>query len=258
VQDLTRHLFFLQIKQAILNLELYCQAEAAVLLASYAVQAMYGDADDEIELQLDKLLPKSVLNHYHLSDEMWEERLRKWWTNNNGLSVEDAEMEFLRVAQDLDMYGIQYYHIHNQKDTNLLLGVSAQGIGIYEMHNRLSPRPFFPWSEIRNIYFKNKQFTICIVDKSKIKFRAQEMSINMSILDLCIGAHNLYLRRRQPDLLEVQQMKIQAKEQKQKRMTEHAKLVKERERAERVSVFVLLPIKLRFRRNLNGTNTKVK
>lgn len=56
------------------------------------------------------------------------------------------------------------------------------------------------------------------------------MSINMSILDLCIGTHNLYLRRRQPDLLEVQQMKIQAKEQRQKRMTEQQKLSRERER----------------------------
>ncbi|KAI6241648.1 Moesin/ezrin/radixin-like protein 1 [Aphelenchoides fujianensis] len=218
IQNITRHLFFLQIKQSILCMELYCQAEAAVLLASYAVQATYGDANDETELQLDKLLPRSVIAQFHMSPEMWEERLRKWWSKNAGQSSEEAEMEYLRVAQDLDMYGIQYYPIYNQKDTNLLLGVSAQGIGIYETHNRMSPRPFFPWSEIKNIYFKNKQFTICVVDKSKINFRAQEMSINMSILDLCIGTHNLYLRRRQPDLLEVQQMKIQAKEQRQKRL----------------------------------------
>jgi hypothetical protein len=45
-------------------MELYCQAEAAVLLASYSVQAAYGDADDEIELNLEKLLPASVINHY--------------------------------------------------------------------------------------------------------------------------------------------------------------------------------------------------
>ncbi|CAD5221821.1 unnamed protein product [Bursaphelenchus xylophilus] len=230
IQDITRHLFFLQIKQSILKEDLYCQAEAAVLLASYAVQAMCGDVADDVDLELDKLLPASVISHYHMSKEMWEERLRKWWSNNGGLSTEDAEMEYLRVAQDLDMYGIQYYPIYNQKDTNLLLGVSAQGIGIYETHNRLSPRPFFPWSEIKNISFKNKEFSICNVDKSKLKFRAQEMSINMSILDLCIGTHNLYLRRRQPDLLEVQQMKIQAKEQRQKRLAEQAKFMKEKER----------------------------
>jgi hypothetical protein len=37
---MTRHLFFLQINQSILCMDLYCSAEASVLLASYAVQAM--------------------------------------------------------------------------------------------------------------------------------------------------------------------------------------------------------------------------
>lgn len=60
IQDITRHLFFLQIKQSILSMDLYCQPEAAVLLASYAVQAIYGDYGDGIELELNKLLPKSV------------------------------------------------------------------------------------------------------------------------------------------------------------------------------------------------------
>lgn len=34
------------------------------------------------------------------------------------------------------------------------------------------------------------------------------------MLDLSVGNHNLYLRRRQPDSLEVQQMKTQAKEER--------------------------------------------
>lgn len=39
VQDITQHLFFLQVKQAILSMDIYCPPEASVLLASYAVQA---------------------------------------------------------------------------------------------------------------------------------------------------------------------------------------------------------------------------
>lgn len=39
VQEVTQHLFFLQIKQAILTMDVYCPPEASVLLASYAVQA---------------------------------------------------------------------------------------------------------------------------------------------------------------------------------------------------------------------------
>ena len=39
VQEVTQHLIFLQVKQAILNMDIYCPPEASVLLASYAVQA---------------------------------------------------------------------------------------------------------------------------------------------------------------------------------------------------------------------------
>lgn len=38
VQTITQHLFFLQVKQQILDEEIYCSPEASVLLASYAVQ----------------------------------------------------------------------------------------------------------------------------------------------------------------------------------------------------------------------------
>lgn len=229
IQDLTRHLFFIQIKQNILSMDLYCQAEVAVLLASFAVKAIHGDYLEDIELELDKLLPNSVINQYEMTSDMWKDKIKSWWMNINHLTVEEAEMEYLRVAQDLSMYGIQYYPIYNQKDTDLLLGISAQGLGIYETANRMSPRPFFPWSEIKNINFKNKLFTINVMDKSKIKFRAQEASISPSILDLCIGTHNLYLRRRQADTLEIQQMKIQAQEIRTKKQNELAKLQRERE-----------------------------
>jgi merlin protein len=39
VQEITKHLFFLQVKEAILNMGIFCPPEASVLLASYAVQA---------------------------------------------------------------------------------------------------------------------------------------------------------------------------------------------------------------------------
>ncbi|MEQ2211972.1 Merlin, partial [Xenoophorus captivus] len=39
VQDITQHLFFLQVKKKILEEEIHCPPEASVLLASYAVHA---------------------------------------------------------------------------------------------------------------------------------------------------------------------------------------------------------------------------
>lgn len=42
IQDITRKLFFLQLKEDILSDAIYCPPETAVLLASYAVQSKYG------------------------------------------------------------------------------------------------------------------------------------------------------------------------------------------------------------------------
>ena len=43
VQELTQHLFYLQVKEAVLTESVYCSPEASVLLASYAIQAEVND-----------------------------------------------------------------------------------------------------------------------------------------------------------------------------------------------------------------------
>lgn len=62
IQDITRKLFFLQVKENILTDEIYCPPETAVLLASYAVQVKYGEYDKSVHqrgyLSSERLLPK--------------------------------------------------------------------------------------------------------------------------------------------------------------------------------------------------------
>ena len=73
---------------------------------------------------------------------------------------EDAMMEYLKIAQDLEMYGVNYFDIKNKKGTELWLGVDALGLNIYEKDDRLTPKIGFPWSEIRNISFNDRKFVI--------------------------------------------------------------------------------------------------
>lgn len=50
-------------------------------------------------------------------------------------------------------------------------------------------------------------------------FYAPRLRVNKRILQLCMGNHELYMRRRKTDTIEVQQMKAQAKEERlQKKM----------------------------------------
>jgi len=231
----TQHLFFLHVKNEILNELIYCPAEEAVLMASYAVQAKFGDYDQDIHkkgfLGDEQLLPKRVTSLYQLTDEQWEERIVGWYAEHcHGLSRAEAEMEYLKIAQDLEMYGTNYYKIQNDKTTNLLLGILANGINIYEAENKLTPLCAFMWSEIKNISFKNKRIWIQPMEKSvdSFNFISLDVNINREILLLCSGNHELYMKRRRSDNLETQIMKSQANELKTERQKEINRFIKEK------------------------------
>lgn len=91
---------------------------------------------------------------------------------------------------------------------------------------RLTPKIGFPWSEIRNISFNDRKFIIKPIDKKApdFVFFAARVRINKRILALCMGNHELYMRRRKPDTIDVQQMKAQAKEEKQAKQQQRYKI----------------------------------
>lgn len=217
-------------------MDIFCPPEAAVLLASYAVQAKYGDYDEEsfrpgMLADAEDLLPQRVVDQYQMTPEMWEEKIRVWYADHKHMSRDEAELEYLKMAQDLDMFGVNYFLIMNKKDSKLWLGVTPTSLNIYDIDNKLSPKISFAWNEIRHVSFDDKKFTIKPEDKTApaFHFQTEKSRMNKIILDLCMGNHALYMRRRQPDSMELQQMKAQAAEERQRRQTERLKLAKEKE-----------------------------
>uniref|UniRef100_A0AAQ4NNC6 Moesin n=1 Tax=Gasterosteus aculeatus aculeatus TaxID=481459 RepID=A0AAQ4NNC6_GASAC len=169
IQDATQRLFFLQVKEGILNDDIYCPPETAVLLASYAVQAKYADYNKDVNapgyLSGEQLLPQRVLDQHKLNKDQWEERIQVWHEEHKSMMREESMMEYLKIAQDLEMYGVNYFNIKNKKGTELFLGVDALGLNIYEQNDKMTPKIGFPWSEIRNISFNDKKFVIKPIDK---------------------------------------------------------------------------------------------
>uniref|UniRef100_A0A9J8BJU5 Moesin a n=1 Tax=Cyprinus carpio carpio TaxID=630221 RepID=A0A9J8BJU5_CYPCA len=209
IQEATQRLFFLQVKEGILNDDIYCPPETAVLLASYAVQAKYADYNKDVHtpgyLSSEKLLPQRVLEQHKLNKEQWEERIQVWHEEHKSMLREDSMMEYLKIAQDLEMYGVNYFSIKNKKGSELWLGVDALGLNIYEQNDKYLLR---------------------------LTFRNRLMGLKSRILALCMGNHELYMRRRKPDTIEVQQMKAQAKEEKNHKKMERAMLEDERKKRE--------------------------
>ncbi|XP_042298356.1 merlin-like isoform X2 [Sceloporus undulatus] len=243
LQEITQHLFFLQVKKQILNEEIYCSPEVTVLLASYAIQAKYGDYDPDLHkpgfLVPEELLPKRVLRQYQMTPDMWEERITAWYACHRGIARYEAEMNYLKIAQDLEMYGVNYFPIAQKKNhTEFLLGVDAKGVHVYSINNRFSPNKSFEWSSIRNISYTEKELTIKPIDKKEdvFKFFSSQPKVNKLIMQLFIGNHDLFMRRRRVDPIEIQQMKAQAREEKARKKMEHQRLAREkqlREEAER-------------------------
>ncbi|NWW34631.1 RADI protein, partial [Panurus biarmicus] len=225
IQEITQRLFFLQVKESILNDEIYCPPETAVLLASYAVQSKYGDYSKEIHklgyLANDRLLPQRVLEQHKLTKEQWEERIQNWHEEHRGMLREDSMMEYLKIAQDLEMYGVNYFEIKNKKGTELWLGVDALGLNIYEHDDKLTLS--FLYKCLLVVSDVHRPFTV---------FGGTHDMINKRILALCMGNHELYMRRRKPDTIEVQQMKAQAREEKHQKQLERAQLENEKKKRE--------------------------
>jgi len=226
IQEITQKLFFLQVKESILNDDVYCPPETSVLLASYQVQAKFGpymtDVHQKGYLQQEKLLPERVVKQHRMNSEEWQERISTWHQEHGSMPREEAIMEYLKIAQDLEMYGVSYFEIMNKKKSELYLGVDALGLNIYEKKDMLTPKIGFPWSEIRNISFNDRKFVIKPIDRKApdFQFYVERLRINKRILALCMGNHELYMRRRQPDPIEVQQMRAEAKDVAEKRKLE--------------------------------------
>uniref|UniRef100_A0A669CGU7 Moesin a n=1 Tax=Oreochromis niloticus TaxID=8128 RepID=A0A669CGU7_ORENI len=220
IQDATQRLFFLQVKEGILNDDIYCPPETAVLLASYAVQAKYADYNKEVHkpgyLSSEHLLPQRVLDQHKLNKEQWEERIQVWHEEHKGMMREESMMEYLKIAQDLEMYGVNYFNIKNKKGTELWLGVD----GLCFVKGTLCSA--------------DQKFVIKPIDKKApdFVFYAPRLRINKRILALCMGNHELYMRRRKPDTIEVQQMKAQAREEKNLKKMERAVLENEKKKRE--------------------------
>ena len=59
------------------------------------------------------------MQQHKMSREEWEARITQWYMEHRGMLREDAMMEYLKIAQDLEMYGVNYFDIKNKKGTEV-------------------------------------------------------------------------------------------------------------------------------------------
>ncbi|CAF4458562.1 unnamed protein product, partial [Rotaria sp. Silwood2] len=251
IQDITRHLFYLQVKHDILNMDIYCPPDTAAHLASLSLQAKFGDYDqieslsESLNLENEALLPLTCFQKIELSRSDWFDRIIALWRTHALLLREEAEISYLKHAQDLDMFGLSFFEISKMQGTNksssqqqiksinqqqkqsdqaliaaeLWLGIDSLGIRFYKK-NKLRPEVFFSWCDVKSVTAHDKKIVLNLTsDKhATFAFYAAKSSVSKEILDLATGNHDLYMKRRQEQSIEIQQMKYFEEQQQKEKM----------------------------------------
>eukprot|EP00049_Salpingoeca_infusionum_P020689 m.364887 g.364887 ORF g.364887 m.364887 type:complete len:563 (-) comp28930_c0_seq1:281-1969(-) len=241
-QPATLMSFFYHVHKLIVSQELFCTAKDAVHLASLSLQTQFGDYTPETcpkgYFAASEFLPPRIIAQHTISSQQWEDQVTSLYKQHKNLFPDEAAMAYLKQAQDLDMYGISYFEIRNKKGTRLFVGVDAMGLNIYSFNDKLKPKIQFPWREIKSISYHDKKFTIKPHEQSSREFviLAPQVEMNKHMLQLCIGNHELFTRRREPDTMQVQQMRAEATELKERRNADRLRFIREtqaRRRAEK-------------------------
>lgn len=91
-------------------------------------------------LRSEQLIPQRVMVQPKLTRDQWVARIQVWPTKHHRMLKDNAMLEYLKIAQDLEMYGFNYFEIKYKKGTDFWLGVDALGLNIYEKDNKLTPK----------------------------------------------------------------------------------------------------------------------
>ncbi|CAO2639150.1 Tyrosine-protein phosphatase non-receptor type 13 [Lemmus lemmus] len=200
--NLTCHQYYLQLRRDLLEERVHCDDEAALLLASLALQAEYGDYQPEVHgmsyFRLEHYLPARVMEKLDVS--YIKEELPKLHNTYAGASEKETELEFLKVCQRLTEYGVHLHRVHPEKksQTGILLGVCSKGVLVFEVHNGVRTLVLrFPWRETKKISFSKKKITLQNTsDGIKHAFQTDSGKACQYLLHLCSSQHKFQLQMR--------------------------------------------------------------
>ncbi|CAF0994899.1 unnamed protein product [Brachionus calyciflorus] len=152
-EEYTRYLYALQIKRDLAEGLLLCTDATASLLASYIIQAEFGDYNETFNpvtcFQNKKFFPHQNSEH--------EIKIIDYYKNHIGQSPADADMNLLDIARKIELYGIIMHAARDHEGVQLNLAVAHMGILVFQNFTKINT---FSWAKIRKLSFKRKKFLV--------------------------------------------------------------------------------------------------
>lgn len=194
--EMTRYHFFLQLKNDIIEGRIQCNLDEAVLLASYCMQAEFGNYNSErhtLEYLKDfALFPKDLVENGHngLLERLTDAVIQQH-SALVGLSQGTAEEYYIMAAQQLEGYGQETFLVKDEHGLETILGVTLKGI-IVSGPNRSK---FYRWAEIANVLNHKKNFGIETSNSEDhiVNFVFQDVESAKYVFRMCVHQHTFYM-----------------------------------------------------------------
>ncbi|XP_063048158.1 FERM and PDZ domain-containing protein 2 [Engraulis encrasicolus] len=198
---LTRHQYYLQLRKDVLEDRLHCSEDTALYLAALALQAEFGDYMAEVYgrtyFQVEQYVPKSVCDRMSLP--CLREELPRLHANYAHMLPDEAEMEFLKLTQQLSEYGVLFHRVGREREKrpvggDMQLGISSRGVTVYELRTQTRYMcRHFPWSDTQSISTGRHKFSIeCGPSGKKHVFQTESSRIAQYLLNLCSAQHKFH------------------------------------------------------------------
>lgn len=161
--EITRYHYFLQLKQDVIEGKIVCTPQQAIQLASYSMQAEFGNFDSERHtahyLKDFQLFPKAFTDPA-LLESLTEAASRQHAALHN-LPQGTAEEYYICACQRLEGYGEEEFNVRDKDGNEVIIGIGLMGVSV--THAERGVRRFM-WSDISNVINHKKEFTIESVD----------------------------------------------------------------------------------------------
>uniref|UniRef100_A0A0X3Q2N4 Radixin n=1 Tax=Schistocephalus solidus TaxID=70667 RepID=A0A0X3Q2N4_SCHSO len=197
-EDLIKRLFN-KVYSAIIQEEIFCPPETAVILAAYACQAKFGDAYDVNDPipPVKELLPKSIIDNHTLSIHDWETRISRWHLKLHDVSFLDSIVEYLDIAQDVELYGASIFEVETKSGSRKWISLDAVGLNIYES-KRKPPTKRYLWADIKSFEARENRLEIVLTHSPDhlTEFYVKNHYATDLLVNLYRGSKELYGRRK--------------------------------------------------------------